>query len=216
MSSSELFWYFRISRSATVPGLKRCACCSCFTGPDDATTLKGAAPPVDFLQVCLVLHKPCELSGGSLESSEPSDPLSASALAWKLSAVGFANVNPEECTNVDSEELPNVDPEELPNANPAELPNVNPEELPNVNPAGAVAGIAVPLGTAAAVPSLSEVGDCAWTEPEASTVLVVPVSGSEMAPSVLSAPCRSSSSPRASASLAASSADAAAKAANAE
>ncbi|RCV33728.1 hypothetical protein SETIT_7G105500v2 [Setaria italica] len=60
MSSSVLFWYLRISRSATVPGRKRWGF---FTPPVAGADLRaalvascflGALPPVDFLAVCLV------------------------------------------------------------------------------------------------------------------------------------------------------------------
>ena len=60
MRSSVLFWYFRISLSATVPGLKRCGF---FTPPVAGADLRaafvascflGAFPPVDFLAVCFV------------------------------------------------------------------------------------------------------------------------------------------------------------------
>ncbi|KAF2925317.1 hypothetical protein DAI22_06g043200 [Oryza sativa Japonica Group] len=60
MSSSVLFWYLRISRSATVPGLKRCGF---FTPPVAGADLRaalvascflGAFPPVDLRAVCFV------------------------------------------------------------------------------------------------------------------------------------------------------------------
>ncbi|CAL9058230.1 unnamed protein product [Musa banksii] len=60
MSSSVLFWYFRISRRATVPGRKRCGF---FTPPVAgadfraafvASCFRGAFPPVDFRAVCFV------------------------------------------------------------------------------------------------------------------------------------------------------------------
>uniref|UniRef100_A0A8R7QW86 Uncharacterized protein n=1 Tax=Triticum urartu TaxID=4572 RepID=A0A8R7QW86_TRIUA len=60
MSSSVLFWYLRISRSATVPGRKRWGF---FTPPvagaDFRTALvascfRGALPPVDLRAVCFV------------------------------------------------------------------------------------------------------------------------------------------------------------------
>ena len=59
--SSVDFWYLRISRSATVPGLYLCG----FLRPPQAgadmraalvaSCLRGACPPVDFRAVCLVL-----------------------------------------------------------------------------------------------------------------------------------------------------------------
>ncbi|KAL5656485.1 hypothetical protein ACJX0J_035804, partial [Zea mays] len=60
ISSSVLFWYLRISRSATVPGRKRWGF---FTPPVAGADLRaalvascflGALPPVDFLAVCFV------------------------------------------------------------------------------------------------------------------------------------------------------------------
>jgi len=60
MRSSVDFWYLRISRSATVPGLYRCGF---FTPPVAgadflaafvASCFLGAFPPVDFRAVCLV------------------------------------------------------------------------------------------------------------------------------------------------------------------
>ncbi|KAL5660687.1 hypothetical protein ACJX0J_027812, partial [Zea mays] len=60
MSSSVLFWYLRISRSATVPGRKRCGF---FTPPVAgadlraalvASCFRGALPPVDLRAVCFV------------------------------------------------------------------------------------------------------------------------------------------------------------------
>ena len=60
MRSSVLFWYFRISLRATVPGLKRWGF---FTPPVAGADLRaalvascflGAFPPVDFLAVCFV------------------------------------------------------------------------------------------------------------------------------------------------------------------
>jgi len=52
------FWYFLISRSATVPGLNLCGF---FTPParalflaDLEAILRGALPPVDLRAVCLV------------------------------------------------------------------------------------------------------------------------------------------------------------------
>lgn len=60
MSSSVDFWYFLISRSATVPGRKRWG----FLMPPvegvdlraafEASCLRGALPPVDLRAVCLV------------------------------------------------------------------------------------------------------------------------------------------------------------------
>ncbi|CAA7400273.1 unnamed protein product [Spirodela intermedia] len=61
ISSSVLFWYLRISLSATVPGRNLCGF---FTPPVAgadflaalvASCFLGAFPPVDFLAVCLVL-----------------------------------------------------------------------------------------------------------------------------------------------------------------
>ncbi|WVZ59556.1 LOW QUALITY PROTEIN: hypothetical protein U9M48_009681 [Paspalum notatum var. saurae] len=58
--SSVLFWYLRISRSATVPGRKRCGF---FTPPVAgadlraafvASCFRGALPPVDLRAVCFV------------------------------------------------------------------------------------------------------------------------------------------------------------------
>ncbi|XBI07439.1 hypothetical protein VPH35_135345 [Triticum aestivum] len=60
MSSSVLFWYLRISRRATVPGLKRWGF---FTPPVAGADLRaalvascflGALPPVDLRAVCFV------------------------------------------------------------------------------------------------------------------------------------------------------------------
>ncbi|KAJ1282537.1 hypothetical protein BS78_03G060100 [Paspalum vaginatum] len=60
ISSSVLFWYLRISRSATVPGRKRCGF---FTPPVAgadlraafvASCFRGALPPVDLRAVCFV------------------------------------------------------------------------------------------------------------------------------------------------------------------
>ena len=60
MRRSVDFWYFLISRRATVPGLYLCGF---FTPPVAgadlraalvASCLRGAFPPVDFLAVCLV------------------------------------------------------------------------------------------------------------------------------------------------------------------
>ncbi|PNT76630.1 hypothetical protein BRADI_1g50821v3 [Brachypodium distachyon] len=60
MSSSVLFWYLRISRSATVPGRKRWGF---FTPPVAgadfraafvASCFRGALPPVDLRAVCFV------------------------------------------------------------------------------------------------------------------------------------------------------------------
>ncbi|XBI07831.1 hypothetical protein VPH35_135671 [Triticum aestivum] len=60
MSSSVLFWYLRISRSATVPGRNRCGF---FTPPVAgadlraalvASCFRGALPPVDLRAVCFV------------------------------------------------------------------------------------------------------------------------------------------------------------------
>ncbi|WZY79129.1 hypothetical protein YC2023_025513 [Brassica napus] len=60
MRSSVLFWYFRISLNATVPGRNLCGF---FTPPVAgadflaalvASCFLGALPPVDFLAVCLV------------------------------------------------------------------------------------------------------------------------------------------------------------------
>ena len=61
INKSVLFWYLRISRSATVPGRYLWGF---LTPPDDgdfflaafvASCLRGAFPPVDFRAVCLVL-----------------------------------------------------------------------------------------------------------------------------------------------------------------
>ena len=62
MRRSVLFWYFLISRSATVPGRKRCcffAPCESIVGVDLRAALaprdlRGVLPPVDFLAVCFV------------------------------------------------------------------------------------------------------------------------------------------------------------------
>ncbi|OQU86287.1 hypothetical protein SORBI_3003G065001 [Sorghum bicolor] len=60
ISSSVLFWYLRISRSATVPGRNRCGF---FTPPVAgadfraafvASCFRGALPPVDLRAVCFV------------------------------------------------------------------------------------------------------------------------------------------------------------------
>ena len=56
-------WAYRISRSATVPGLKRCCfftpVCSPAVGADlraafEARAFRGALPPVDLRAVCFV------------------------------------------------------------------------------------------------------------------------------------------------------------------
>merc|ERR1740138_931113 len=60
IKSSVLFWYLRISRSATVPGLKRWGFLTPpVEGADlraalEASCLRGALPPVDLRAVCLV------------------------------------------------------------------------------------------------------------------------------------------------------------------
>ncbi|KAK2974782.1 hypothetical protein RJ640_026758 [Escallonia rubra] len=61
INSSVLFWYFRISLSATVPGLNLCGFLTPPVAGADflaafvASCFLGAFPPVDFLAVCLVL-----------------------------------------------------------------------------------------------------------------------------------------------------------------
>ncbi|CAL9094961.1 unnamed protein product, partial [Musa acuminata var. zebrina] len=60
MSSSVLFWYLRISRSATVPGRKRWGFLTPPVAGADflaafvASCFRGALPPVDFRAVCFV------------------------------------------------------------------------------------------------------------------------------------------------------------------
>ncbi|KAK3022612.1 hypothetical protein RJ639_045763 [Escallonia herrerae] len=59
INSSVLFWYFRISLSATVPGLNLCGFLTPPVAGADflaalvASCFLGAFPPVDFLAVCL-------------------------------------------------------------------------------------------------------------------------------------------------------------------
>ncbi|KAF8715556.1 hypothetical protein HU200_027215 [Digitaria exilis] len=71
MSSSVLFWYLRISRSATVPGRKRW---DFFTPPVAGADLRaalvascflGALPPVDLRAVCLVRAIGAELGAAA-------------------------------------------------------------------------------------------------------------------------------------------------------
>ena len=60
ISNSVLFWSFRISRSATVPGRKRCglrippSAGFVLRAAAIASSLRGALPPVDLLAVCFV------------------------------------------------------------------------------------------------------------------------------------------------------------------
>ncbi|CAD6252078.1 unnamed protein product [Miscanthus lutarioriparius] len=90
MSSSVLFWYLRISRSATVPGRKRCGF---FTPPVAgaycrtalvASCFLDALPPVDLRAVCFVRAITGDWAG---EKGE----LLLSCLKWRWGS-GFAAV----------------------------------------------------------------------------------------------------------------------------